>query len=134
LSDRRRCRVSWGRLATQRSTMGWLRVATVVVLVVAAAAEYGAVSGAEAHARRRGLRAARALQEERLIGWLGETYHGEHAETKSKEIHRLADEEKARGGWVEQLSWRPRAYVPSHRVKNQSCFCLVSAKRSPNPS
>lgn len=78
------------------------------VVAAATAPEYGAVSGAEAVATRRGLRAARAQQEERLIGWLGETYH---AETKSKEIHRLADEEKARGAWVEQLSWRPRACV-----------------------
>jgi hypothetical protein len=90
------------------STMGLRAVVLWCATVVAAAAapEYGAVSGAEAVATRRGLRAARALQEERLIGWLGETYH---AETKSKEMHRLSDEEKARGAWVEQLSWRPRA-------------------------
>jgi len=87
-----------------RSVVLWC----AAVVAAATAPEYGAVSGAEAVATRRGLRAARAQQEERLIGWLGETYH---AETKSKEIHRLADEEKARGAWVEQLSWRPRACV-----------------------
>ena len=44
--------------------------------------------------------------EERLIGWLGETHH---TETPSTMMHRISDEEKERGAWVEQLSWRPRA-------------------------
>ena len=44
--------------------------------------------------------------EERLIGWLGETHH---TETPSTMMHRLSNEEKERGAWVEQLSWRPRA-------------------------
>ena len=44
--------------------------------------------------------------EERLIGWLGETHH---TETPSTMMHRFSKEEKERGAWVEQLSWRPRA-------------------------
>jgi hypothetical protein len=46
------------------------------------------------------------FMEERLIGWLGETHH---TETPSAMMQRLSQEEKDRGAWVEQLSWRPRA-------------------------
>eukprot|EP00959_Pyramimonas_sp_CCMP1952_P355325 7442617-Pyramimonas_sp.AAC.1 len=46
--------------------------------------------------------------EERLVGWLGETHN---TETPATWMKKYADEEKERGAWVEQLSWKPRAYV-----------------------
>eukprot|EP00239_Pterosperma_sp_CCMP1384_P010266 CAMPEP_0197864902 /NCGR_PEP_ID=MMETSP1438-20131217/43353_1 /TAXON_ID=1461541 /ORGANISM="Pterosperma sp., Strain CCMP1384" /LENGTH=382 /DNA_ID=CAMNT_0043483281 /DNA_START=103 /DNA_END=1251 /DNA_ORIENTATION=- len=54
----------------------------------------------------------RGLQEEsRLIGWLGESHHVADKETPSAKQHRLWDAVVERGGWSEQLSWKPRAYL-----------------------
>eukprot|EP00240_Pyramimonas_obovata_P015431 CAMPEP_0118956870 /NCGR_PEP_ID=MMETSP1169-20130426/61806_1 /TAXON_ID=36882 /ORGANISM="Pyramimonas obovata, Strain CCMP722" /LENGTH=282 /DNA_ID=CAMNT_0006904919 /DNA_START=186 /DNA_END=1031 /DNA_ORIENTATION=+ len=68
------------------------------------------------------------MVEERLIGWLGETHH---TETPSTMMHRLSNEEKERGAWVEQLSWRPRAYLFHKFMTEEECDHITTvAKRT----
>eukprot|EP00242_Pyramimonas_sp_CCMP2087_P015611 CAMPEP_0198201620 /NCGR_PEP_ID=MMETSP1445-20131203/4555_1 /TAXON_ID=36898 /ORGANISM="Pyramimonas sp., Strain CCMP2087" /LENGTH=348 /DNA_ID=CAMNT_0043872109 /DNA_START=203 /DNA_END=1249 /DNA_ORIENTATION=- len=62
------------------------------------------------------------FMEERLIGWLGETHH---TETPSAMMHRLSQEEKDRGAWVEQLSWRPRAFLFHKFMSEEECDHIV---------
>mmetsp|Transcript_21895 Transcript_21895/g.41762 ORF Transcript_21895/g.41762 Transcript_21895/m.41762 type:complete len:348 (+) Transcript_21895:64-1107(+) len=70
----------------------------------------------------RGLRGVSSNGEPRLIGWLGETHH---SETPSAMMHRLSDDEHKRGAWVEQLSWRPRAYLYHNFMTEQECDHVI---------
>jgi prolyl 4-hydroxylase len=56
---------------------------------------------------------------ERLPGWKGEV-----ARTPSKgEL--LAQEDRARGTWVEVISWRPRAFVIHNFMSPEECVGII---------
>lgn len=93
---------------------------SVVMLCVSVSAEWFFPNNDQ-----RGLRGS----EERLIGWKGETYHAEKKESPHDLMHRVSEEEKARGAWIEQLSWRPRAYVYHGFMTEEECDHIIAVAK-----
>ncbi|KAK3281955.1 hypothetical protein CYMTET_10284 [Cymbomonas tetramitiformis] len=64
--------------------------------------------------------------EERLIGWKGETHHVRTKEEPHEKMFRETQEGRARGAWIEQLSWRPRAYLYHNFLSDEECDHIIS--------
>ena len=68
-------------------------------------------------------------EEERLIGWMGETHSvGDGADVEPNAVTAAA-QDRERGTWVEPVSWHPRAFVLHNILSPDECDQVLAIAR-----